>query len=65
MGQAPCDYLDDMLTKIVGIRIPVHRMEARFKISAHRSDADRLGARDGIAAELNGRAAQELADEMG
>ncbi len=65
MGQAPRDYLDDMLTKIVGIRISVQRMEARFKVSSHRSDADRLGARDGIATELDGRGAAELADAMG
>ena len=65
MAQAPREYLDDMLTKIVGIRIPVQRMEGRFKTSSHRTGADRLGARDGIAAELNGRAARELADEMG
>lgn len=65
MGQAPGDYLDDMLTKIVGIRISVQRMEARFKVSSHRSDTDRLGARDGIATELDGRGAAELADAMG
>lgn len=64
MGQAPSDYIDEMLTKIVGISLPVERLEGRFKVSAHRTDADRLGARDGIAAEGNGRASAELAQAM-
>lgn len=64
MAQAPKDYLDGRLTEIVGIEIPVERWEGRFKVSANRTAADRLGARDGIRAEPGGRGAQELADAM-
>lgn len=48
MGQAPEEYLSGMLEKIVGISIEVSSVTGKFKVSAHRSDADRLGARDGV-----------------
>lgn len=51
VGMAPPDYLADMLAQIVGISIPVQRIVGKFKVSAHKSEADRLGARDGIAAD--------------
>lgn len=49
MGQAPADYLDEMLGNIVGISVKVSSLVGKFKVSAHRSPADRLGAADGIA----------------
>lgn len=64
MGQAPSDYLDEMLANIVGIRIPVRRMVGRFKVSAQRTDAERLGARDGVLRQAEGRAASEVAAAM-
>ena len=64
MGQAPGDYIDDMLTKIVGISLPIERFEGRFKVSSHRTDADRLGARDGLTRECGGTAHDELAEAM-
>lgn len=64
MGQAPADYLDEMLSKIVGIEIPITRLEGRFKVSAARSEADRLGARDGVACMESGAFSDELATAM-
>lgn len=64
MGQAPRDYIEEMVTRIVGIRLPIEKFEGRFKVSAHRTDADRLGARDGIAAEGADRASDEVAAAM-
>lgn len=64
MGQAPDDYLADMLIKIVGITIEVESLVGKFKVSAHRSEADRLGARDGIAAESDASITR-LVDAMG
>ena len=64
MGQAPDDYLADMLIKIVGITIEVESLTGKFKVSAHRSEADRLGARDGIAAESDA-SVTPLVDAMG
>lgn len=57
MGTAPPDHVEEALANIVGIRIPVHRLTGKFKVSAHKSDADRLGARDGVAADGSGRGA--------
>ncbi|MBA4084724.1 MAG: FMN-binding negative transcriptional regulator [Kytococcus sp.] len=50
-GMAPPGYVDEMLAHVVGIRIPVRRVTGKFKVSAHKSDPDRLGARDGVAAD--------------
>lgn len=51
VGMAPREYTKEQLRQIVGVRIPVERMTAKFKVSAHKSDADRLGARDGVTAD--------------
>lgn len=64
MGMAPPDYLDELLAGIVGISVRVQRLAGKFKVSAHRSEADRLGARDGIAREGSGAHADELAAAM-
>lgn len=51
MGQAPADYLTEQLDKIVGIELPISRIVGKFKVSAHRSTADRGGAATGIERE--------------
>ena len=48
VGMAPKDYVDDELDHIVGIRVLVTSLIGKFKVSAARSSADRLGAADGI-----------------
>lgn len=48
MGQAPADYVAGQLEKIVGIELRISRIVGKFKVSAHRSSADRGGAADGI-----------------
>lgn len=53
-----------MLIKIVGITIEVESLVGKFKVSAHRSEADRLGPRDGIAAESDASITR-LVDAMG
>ena len=65
MGMAPRDYLDEMVSQIVGIEIPVDRWEGRFKVGSHRSDADRLGARDGVLRMASGACSDEVAAAMG
>lgn len=64
MGQAPGDYLQAQLEAIVGIELPVDELIGRFKVSAARTEADRLGARDGILAEGAGRGSDEVAQAM-
>ena len=63
-GSAPDLDLVDMLDKIVGIIIEVASLIGKFKVSAHRTEADRLGARDGIAAGSDS-SVTPLVDAMG
>ena len=49
MAQAPRDYMDDMLGKIVGLEIAITRLDGKFKLSQNRDEADRLGAADHLA----------------
>lgn len=51
VSDAPPEYIEQMLRAIVGIEIPVQRLEGKFKLSQNRSEADRLGVADGLAHE--------------
>jgi transcriptional regulator len=67
VGQAPKEYVDELLANIVGVSIEATRMEGRFKVSANKSEADTHGAAEGIArsgAQGGGRGAAELAARM-
>jgi transcriptional regulator len=48
MGDAPQDYLEEMLSNIVGIEIEIARLEGKWKMNQNRSQADR----DGVVAGL-------------
>ena len=50
VSDAPDDYVHQMLRAIVGIEIVVSRLIGKWKVSQNRSDADRLGVADGLAA---------------
>ncbi|MGA0025338.1 MAG: FMN-binding negative transcriptional regulator [Burkholderiales bacterium] len=41
ISDAPADYIEQMLRAIVGIEIPVARIEGKWKVSQNRSAADR------------------------
>jgi transcriptional regulator len=45
---APKEYVDEQLGHIVGISIRVTSLVGKFKVSAARSEADRVGATEGI-----------------
>lgn len=47
---APPDYLDAMLAQIVGVEVEIQRIEAKFKLSQNRSDADRSSAAEAVSA---------------
>lgn len=64
MADAPASYLSDQFGKVVSIEIPISRVVGKFKVSAARSAADRLGAADGIASEPDGPAAADLVSAM-
>lgn len=60
MGDAPADYLDAMVSAIVGLEIEILRMEGKFKLSQNRESRDRAGA----AEQLEAMGAAALARSM-
>jgi len=48
MGDAPQDYLRQMLGGIVGIEIPIDRIVGKWKVSQNRLPTDRAGAVAGL-----------------
>ena len=53
VSDAPHDYVANQIRAIVGVRLPIDRIEGKRKMSQNRNDADRAGVIDG----LNDRAA--------
>ena len=49
VSDAPQDYMAAQLRGIVGLRIPVTRLEGKKKMSQNRSEADRRGVAEGLA----------------
>lgn len=60
MGDAPADYIDQMLAAIVGIEVTLERLEGKFKLSQNKEALDREGAIAG----LSDRQCLGLADAM-
>ncbi len=48
---APDGYLQSMLAAIVGIEIPISRIQGKWKVSQNRSAADRAGVAEGLDAQ--------------
>lgn len=61
MGDAPADYLTQMLGAIVGIEIEVTRLVGKWKLGQNKEAADRRGAADALLA--NGGDMQEAVAE--
>jgi transcriptional regulator len=59
----PDDFVASMLKAIVGVEIPIQRLEGKWKMSQNRPEADRLGAIDGLSAS-GGPAEQAVAAIM-
>ena len=51
VADAPSDFLDGMLSGIVGVELTVTRLEGKWKASQNRSDADRRGVVEGLRRE--------------
>lgn len=51
VADAPADFITAQLKGIVGIRIPIARIEGKWKTSQNRTAADRAGVATGLAAE--------------
>jgi len=48
VGDAPADFIEQMLKAIVGIEIPIERLVGKWKVSQNRSAPDRLGTVAGL-----------------
>lgn len=48
IDDAPADYIDRMLGAIIGFRLPIDRIEGKWKLSQNRTDADRQGVLAGL-----------------
>ncbi|MCZ2114667.1 MAG: FMN-binding negative transcriptional regulator [Anaerolineae bacterium] len=59
VGDAPDDYLAAQMQAIVGIEIPIARIEGKWKLSQNRPEADRAGVVEGLSSpdDPNGNAA--------
>jgi transcriptional regulator len=51
MADAPADYLASMLKAIVGFRLPIERLEGKWKLSQNRTPEDRAGVVKGLLAD--------------
>lgn len=50
VDQAPADFIQSQLKRIVGVEIPIARIEGKWKVSQNRVPADRQGVIDGLRA---------------
>lgn len=48
MNDAPADFTEKMLSAIVGVEIPIERIEGKWKTSQNRPEADKLGVMAGL-----------------
>ncbi|MBC7501331.1 MAG: FMN-binding negative transcriptional regulator [Herminiimonas sp.] len=48
VDDAPADYIQKILSAIVGIEIPIGRMIGKWKVSQNRDEADRAGVAAGL-----------------
>ena len=51
VSDAPASYIESQLKGIVGIEIPIGRIEGKWKVSQNRPEADRTGVVEGLLAE--------------
>jgi len=51
VDDAPADYVQGLLRGIIGIEIPIARLEGKWKLSQNRTVEDRQGAIDGLRQE--------------
>ena len=51
VSDAPADYLETMLKKIVGVEFTIERLEGKWKASQNRNQADRGGVAEGLERE--------------
>jgi transcriptional regulator len=63
LDDAPADYIDRNLTAIIGLRLPIERLEGKWKLSQNRTQADRDGVLAGLDA-LNDEPSRRMAEAI-
>src|SRR5262245_60073347 len=53
VSDAPPDYIDRLISAIVGIEIPISKLAGKWKVSQNRSESDKLGVAAGLLARGN------------
>ena len=48
LADAPPDYIERQMQAIVGIEIPIRRLEGKWKLSQNRTERDRAGVVEGL-----------------
>jgi transcriptional regulator len=51
VSDAPADFIDGFLKAIVGFRLPIDKIEGKWKLGQNRSEADQRGVIAGLTAE--------------
>ena len=64
VSDAPADFIEKLLGAIVGIEIPITRLEGKWKMSQNRPPADKLGVAAGLQAR-GGDESQAMAELVG
>ena len=63
IADAPADYIAGMLRAIVGVALPIERLEGKWKLSQNRPEADRVGVIAGLGEATDDRT-RALCDQM-
>jgi len=63
VDDAPTPYIEAQLRALIGVRIPIARLEGKRKLSQNRNESDRAGVRNGLA-ESDNPAEQAVANQM-
>lgn len=64
LSDAPEDYIAGMTRAIVGVEIPIARLEGKWKLSQNRPEADRAGVIAGLRDPDDAHSNPPLADEV-
>lgn len=48
VSDAPVDFIEKLLAASIGIEIPIHTLQGKWKISQNRPPADRAGVLQGL-----------------
>jgi transcriptional regulator len=64
VGDAPADYIEQMLKAIVGIEIVIERLEGKWKVSQNRAQTERAGVVAGLQARGDDAMAAQVSERL-